>query len=69
VTAWKTRSPLDPVAYTFGVLILVVALFGVRGPIVGALLLGVMATVGSLVWLRIVHAVWQTVTRHKPPER
>jgi len=69
VTAWKIRSPLDPVAYAFGVLILVVALFGVQGPIVGAILLAAVATGSCLVGVRILYAVWQTLTRQEPPER
>jgi hypothetical protein len=54
------------VAYVFGAIALLAAL-GTGGPIIGAVLFGVIATGSSLVGVRILRSVWANITQN-PPE-
>jgi hypothetical protein len=67
VSSWKIRSPLDLIAYVFGLIILLAAL-NTRGPIVGALIFAVIATGGGLIGLRTLRSVWVSIMRD-PPKR
>ena len=65
VSSWKCRSPLDPLGYVFGVIVLLAAL-NTGGPIVGAVIFGLIATGGGLIGLRTLRSVWLSITQDRP---
>ncbi len=65
LAGWNHRSPTDPVAYAYGVLMLVVFL-SVHGPVVGAMIGTALATASCIIGLRIMRSFWQAIRRQLP---